>query len=143
MKTNAFYPVVRARMHAPMGPFITRPVIRQWPVMPSTNLKITSPSTNVARLENGYQIEMAIPGVPKDQIQIQVVEGQLIISATNPNQDKETQYVRREFDYSAFTKSYNLPKNADVEKLTANFDQGILTIVIPDKQPDTRKIEIQ
>ena len=94
-------------------------------------------------MDNGYQLQLAIPGIPKNNIQIQVVEDQLVVSSTNPSQQKEGRFVRREFDYSTFKRSFTLHKNADTENLKASFDNGLLTIVIPDKEPETRKIEIQ
>ena len=142
MKTYAARPIVRTRFQTPVSTFMTHPFGFQ-PVMKTRDLKATNPSTNVVRMENGYQVQLAVPGVPKNQIQIQVVEDQLVISATNPNQEKEMQYVRQEFDYSGFKRSFTLHKNADTENMRASFENGILSIMIPDKEPETRKIEIQ
>lgn len=142
MKTYTARPIVRTRFQTPMSTFMTHPFGFQ-PVIKTRDLKATNPSTNVVRMENGYQVQLAVPGVPKNQIQIQVVEDQLVISATNPNQEKEMQFVRQEFDYNGFKRSFTLHKNADTENMKATFENGILTIMIPDKEPETRKIEIQ
>lgn len=142
MKTYTARPIVRTRFQTPMSTFMTHPFGFQ-PVIKTRDLKATNPSTNVVRMENGYQVQLAVPGVPKNQIQIQVVEDQLVISATNPNQEKEMQFVRQEFDYNGFKRSFTLHKNADTENMMATFENGILTIMIPDKEPETRKIEIQ
>ena len=142
MKPYACRPVVRTRFK-PQSSVMTNPFIHQWPVINSRELKATRPATNIVRLENGYQIEMAVPGLTKDQIKIQIVEDQLVVAANNTKEETETRFVRQEFDYSDFKRSFNLQKNADTENLKASFDQGILTIVIPNREPDLKKIEIQ
>ena len=143
MKPYATRPLLRARFQPQVPTFMANPMSYHVPVVRHTaDLRSTSPATNMIRLENAYQIQLAVPGVPKNQIQIQVVEDQLIVSATNNNQETKTVFIRQEFDYSGFKKSFTLHKNADVENLKASFDQGILTITIPDKAPETRKIEI-
>ena len=142
MKPYLASPLVRTRIQ-PLPSLMSHPINHQWPVVRNRESLETNPSTNVVRLENGYQLRLAVPGVPKSNIQIQVVEGQLVVSATNPNQEKEARFVRREFDYSNFKRSFTLHKNADTENLKASFENGILTIVIPNREPETRKIEIQ
>ena|SRR5688572_5827398 len=142
MKPYLASPLVRTRIQ-PLPSLMTHPLSHQWPVIKTRESVETNPSTNVVRLENGYQLQLAVPGVPKSNIQIQVIQGQLVVSATNPNQEKETRFVRREFDFSSFKRSFTLHKNADTENLKASFDNGILTIVIPNREPETRKIEIQ
>jgi len=122
---------------------MTHPFGQQALVATPRNVKATRPATNISRLENGYQIQMAVSGVSKDQIKIQIVEGQLVVSSDNTVQEAENRFVRQEFDYHDVKRSFNLQKNADTENLKASFEQGILTIVIPNKEADTRKIEIQ
>ena len=140
-----------------MKPYIARPIMRTrlqpsmslmtpslWPMMnPSREMMATNPATNIARMENGYQIQLAIPGVPKDKIQIQMVEGNLVVSTINQESNSEQRFVRKEFDFANFSRTFTLHKNADIENLKASFENGILTITIPDREPETRKIEIQ
>lgn len=140
MKPYISRPVMRTRFQ-PAVSLMTQPV---WPTMsPTRDLLATNPSTNILRLENGYQIQLAVPGVPKNQIQLQVLEGKLVISTKNENKEMNTQFVRKEFDYSNFSRTFTLHKNADLENLKATFENGILTITIQDKEPEMRKIEIQ
>ncbi len=140
MKTYACRPDQRTRFQTRMTPQGIHP-FAQMPV--SREMKSTRPAANIIRLENGYHIQLAIPGVPKDQIKIDMIEGQLAVSTTNPNQETKTSFVRHEFDYTTAKRIFKLHRNANIENLVASFDQGILTIVIPDKEPETRKIEIQ
>lgn len=141
MKTYA-RPVIRTRFQTPVSTFMTHPFSFQRPVMAARELKATQPSTNVVRMDNAYQLQLAVPGVPKDRINIEIVEDQLVISATNPNQETEKHFVRQEFDFSDFKRSFTLHKNADTGNMKASFENGILTIMIPDKEPETKKIEI-
>jgi HSP20 family protein len=97
---------------------------------------------NISRQETGYVISMAVAGLSKNDIKIEVNDGQLIISANEVKNDSNPNYVRREFDYNGFKRSFRLHENANTEAMSASFDQGILTIVVPDKEPETRKIEI-
>ncbi|HUR31470.1 MAG TPA: Hsp20/alpha crystallin family protein [Saprospiraceae bacterium] len=143
MKPYTARPILRTRFQNPMSAYMTHPCNYEWPVVKSRDLKATNPATNIVRMEAGYQIQIAVPGIPKNQIQIQVVEDQLVVSATNPNQETEKRFVRQEFDFSGFKRSFTLPKNADTENMKAGFENGILTITILDKEPETRKIEIQ
>jgi HSP20 family protein len=141
MKPYAFNPIMRTGFQ-PATACVIRPYNAQRPVAKEFDQKTTTPSANILRMENGFEIRLAVPGVPKNQIKIEVVENQLIVSATNPNQGEQPKFVRHEFDFNGFKRTFNLHKNADTAQLKASFDQGILTITIPDREPETRKIEI-
>ena len=141
MKPYTARPMMRTRFQTPVS-FVAHPFTYQWPEMNNRQMA-TNPATNIVRLENGFQIQVAVPGVPKNQIQLQVMEDQLIISTTHQNGESEKRFIRKEFDYTKFKRSFTLPKNADTDNLKASFENGILTITIPDKTPETKKIEIQ
>ena len=143
MKPYAARPIMRTRFQTPVSSLMTFPLSYDWPVMKTRDMKATNPSANIVRMESGFQVQLAVPGIPKNQIQIQVVEDQLVVSATNPNQETGKHFVRQEFDYNGFKRSFTLHKNADTDNMKAGFENGILTITIPDREPETRKIEIQ
>ena len=138
MKPYACYPGTRARFQ----PFtIQAPHVQHGSFVPG---KESRPAANIVRKEGAYEIHLAVPGFSKEQIRIEVIEGQLIVTATNNNQDGEKQtFLRQEFDASSFKRIFKLHKNANSSALKAAFDQGVLTIVIPDREPETLKIEIQ
>jgi HSP20 family protein len=71
-----------------------------------------------------------------------VNNNELVVSAVEPTQENKTKFVRHEFDYKKFKRTFHLHKNAKTDALNASFNQGILTIVVPDREPETRKIEI-
>ncbi|MEO6132042.1 MAG: Hsp20/alpha crystallin family protein [Saprospiraceae bacterium] len=102
------------------------------------------PSANIIRKEGLYEIQLAVPGFSKDQIRIEVKEDQLVISATNEKQEtQKAKFLRQEFDFNSFKRIFRLHRNANSAALKASFDQGVLTISIPDKEPETIQINIQ
>ena len=139
MKSYACYPGMRfqprtARFVAPSNPlfYSTQP----------TNSMVSNPSANILRKESAFVIEMAVPGMGKEDIKIEVNNNELVVSAVEATQESKTNFLRHEFDYKKFKRTFRLHRNADANSLSASFNQGILTIVVPDREPETRKIEI-
>ena len=103
---------------------------------------ITSPAINVKENDKGYKIEVAAPGMCKDDFKIHLnKEGNLVIDmektdccCKNKEKDeevKECKYLRKEFTYTKFTQTLLLPENADKEAIEAHVNNGILYIMIP------------
>lgn len=95
-------------------------------------------------LEDGHFVVRAeLPGVdPDNDVEILVDEGTLTIRAERREEQKDTHHS--EFRYGSFTRSVSLPARADVEHITASYDQGILKVTIPvqEARPAGRRIEI-
>lgn len=115
--------------------------------MPTTK-KSTSPAVNVIEDETHFSIEVAAPGVSKEDFKINL-ENDLLTISTKQSENKEEvekKYLRKEFSYSTFKRSFQLPDTIDVEKIRANHDSGILTIELPKKaevvQNAHREIEV-
>ena len=91
------------------------------------------PAVNVKDLEKEFQLEVALPGVPKDKVNVQVENDVLTISSEVKRESEEKQdgYTRREFGYNSFSRSFTLPEVADKEKIDAEFKDGVLSIHIP------------
>lgn len=108
---------------------------------------------NVLEDEKGYHVEIATPGMTKEDFSAHVnAQDQLVIEVekkeTQSEEDKEKKYLRREFAYSRFTRTILLPDDVDKEGISAKVSDGILHIELPktapSEQPDpTRVIEIQ
>ncbi|NNE27356.1 MAG: Hsp20/alpha crystallin family protein [Saprospiraceae bacterium] len=108
------------------------------------------PQTNIIENENGYTIELAVPGINKEDVEIKVEKDQLIISSISKNEDETTEadnYTRREFNYSAFSQSFHLPETIDKDAITANYKDGVLAIALNKKEEAktnaTKTIEIK
>lgn len=102
----------------------------------------TAPSINVIETEKDYKVEVAAPGMTKEDFNIRLDEdANLIISMekkSENNDKKEGRYLRREFSYSKFQQAMILPENVEKEKITAKVDNGVLTISIPKKEEETK-----
>jgi len=159
------------------------------------NPGMAMPAVNIQENENNFQIELAAPGLRKEDFKINVEHNMLTISAEQesrreeaPNQPQNQQagnvsagkkrgqeetssgeaqsvaqaqpstamqaqgkqqmqrYTRREFSYSSFQRSFTLPETVDAEKISANYQNGILTVVVPKREKQqtrlSRNIEI-
>jgi len=110
----------------------------------------TLPAVNIKELDEGYAIEVAAPGMRKEDFNINLDKNQLIISAHKEEEkdEKEKHYHKREFSYESFQRSFSLnQKMVDGNNITASYQEGILSIYIPKKEEakplPARKIDIQ
>jgi HSP20 family protein len=110
----------------------------------------TVPSANIRELKNEYQVEMAIPGMKKDDFNIDVSGNVMTIwcekESESDTERETTGYTRREYNYSSFTRSFTLPQNANVDKVVAKYTDGMLTLNIPkkaDSETNGKKIKVQ
>jgi len=108
------------------------------------------PKCNVLNFDDRVEIEAAIPGLTKDDVSVEVVDGVLTIKAeSNQRVDVEdSQYVKREVKRSAFARSFRLSDNLVEDDISAAFENGILTLTLPKAQPtftqpEVRRIKIQ
>ena len=109
------------------------------------------PAVNVAETDEGFEVHVAAPGMPKDSFNVDVEDNVLTISAEskqeNDDNDEDSGYHRREFSYSSFQRRFSLPDNVDDEQIQASYEDGILKIKLPkveveEEQPKKRTIEI-
>jgi HSP20 family protein len=106
----------------------------------------TVPAVNIAEKENETHLQVMLPGIDKADIKLSVDNNVLTIShEKNHEEDKSTQnFIHREFEHTAFTRSFRLPQDSDSEKIESKMENGILTIKIPKDTTKVKKlIEIQ
>jgi HSP20 family protein len=106
-----------------------------------------SPSVNVREANDAVLLEMELPGISPDEVDISVENDMLTISGDKREErreeEEEGRYFLVERRYGSFSRSFSLPQNVDSEKVTANFDNGLLTIRIPrEALPQPRRIQI-
>lgn len=102
----------------------------------------TRPAVNILQSADAYIIEMAVPGVAKENLQVKMDEGKLKISH-NKEAATETKYRHREFDYHNFSRTFDLPKDADTGNISAKVVDGVLTVNISKVvKPEPKKIII-
>jgi HSP20 family protein len=97
---------------------------------------VNTPAVNILDEKDDFRIEVAAPGLKKDDFKIDLNNNVLTISSerTDEREDKKERYMRREFSYSSFKRSFTLPDTAQVDKISANHKDGILQITIPKKE---------
>lgn len=98
----------------------------------------TLPSVNVKETDNDFRIELAAPGMKKEDFRVELDKNLLTISAEHKEEKEEKngegKYSRREFNYESFSRSFTLPAEVvEREKIGASYKDGILNIVVPKK----------
>jgi len=95
----------------------------------------SQPAVNIRETENSYSLEVAAPGLKKDDFKIELDKNILNISVTREKEQKEEQngYSRREFHYSSFKRSFVIPETVDAEHIAGAYENGILNVQLPKK----------
>ena len=104
----------------------------------------TAPAINVIESDKDYKVEVAAPGMTKNDFNIHLSEdNELVISMEKKNETKEEdkenkKYLRREFSYTQFQQALVLPDDVDKDKINANVSDGVLTIELPKRTPEEK-----
>ncbi|MCD4792600.1 MAG: Hsp20/alpha crystallin family protein [Bacteroidales bacterium] len=107
------------------------------------------PMVNVFENDNSFRIEVAVPGMNKEDIKINIDNDIIKISAELESEleNENEKCTKREYSYNSFSRSFTLPESADTEKIDAKSVDGVLKITIKKKQEDIvkppRKIDIK
>lgn len=103
----------------------------------------TEPAINVMEHDKDYVVEVAAPGMTKEDFNIHIDdEGNLVIAMEKKDEkkdDKKGRYLRREFSYSKFQQAMILPDDVDRNKISAKVDNGVLQVELP-KLPEETKV---
>ena len=93
------------------------------------------PATNIRELENGYEIEMSVPGMRKEDLSIDFANGKLTVTGkhSSETENNNENYRRREFGYASFEKSFRLPEGITEKEISAKHENGILFIRLEKK----------
>lgn len=106
--------------------------------------KRLSPPVNISEDNNGYLIEVSIPGIEKDNINIKR-QGNILTLSYEQQESKEIDkrnYHRKEFQSRSFSRSLNLPEDAKVDRIASEYKDGVLTVSIPKLYQSKTKDEI-
>ena len=101
----------------------------------------SSSPMNIIENENEFKVEMAAPGLTKDDFSVKVTNDNLLSVCVkqekkSEEKDKKGRYLRKEFSYTQFQQNLILPDNADKEKIEAKVNNGVLDNTIPKFTPD-------
>ncbi|MFZ1705081.1 MAG: Hsp20/alpha crystallin family protein [Saprospiraceae bacterium] len=116
------------------------------PAHQKTNLaegykKSFTPLANIQAKTEGWEILLNLAGYSKEEITISHENSILKVSGSKP--ESETVFTRKEWTNDVFSRSFTLPKNAEIDHITASMEQGILTIFIPKKEIKVSTISIK
>lgn len=111
----------------------------------------TMPSVNIRETDKSFIIELAAPGMKKEDFKVELQENILSISSEKKEEKKENEkerYTRQEFFYQSFRRTFTLPKTVAEDKIEARYEEGVLRLNIPkneekDRQKMTKKIKIK
>ena len=112
-----------------------------------TRANATAPAINVIESEKDYKVEVAAPGMTKNDFTVNVDENNNLVICMEKKEEKneekkDKKYLRREFSYSKFQQSMILPDDVDKEKIAAGVEHGVLTIDLPKlSQEEIKKAE--
>lgn len=94
------------------------------------------PDANFAEYEDRYELEMAVPGLDKEDLDVSVRDGIISVSAEakkliESDSDSRPRYKFREFGFSGFKRTFSIPRDAKIDGTTARCEKGVLFVVIP------------
>ncbi len=101
------------------------------------------PAVNISENEKNYEIEMAIPGMKKNDFKIKLENNMLTISAEHKEEKEEQKknYTRQEYRFDSFTRSFNLPENTKEDGIEAHYEDGVLKLQVAKKVMATPKVK--
>ena len=111
------------------------------PVFFNQDYGVSSPSVNIIEGKDDFRIEVAAPGLEKEDFRINLQNNTLTISSEKEEkqEEKNEKFMRREFSYLQFSRSFSLPVSADSEHIKATYTNGVLCISIPKKEEAKEK----
>ena len=109
------------------------------------NRTSSMPAVNIKEDDKKYSLELAVPGMEKKDLKIEINEDVLTISSESKNETEENRdgYKRKEFSYASFCRSFYIPENVNRDKIEANYKDGILTVGLPKQEEEKSKITRQ
>lgn len=112
-----------------------------WPAFFDSSSHFSVPAVNILEDEKEYRVEVVAPGIDKKDVEINLEDDVLTISSEKEmkNEEKNERYMRREFNYTSFSRSFIVPEEVDAEKIAAEHKNGILTLHLPKKEEEVKK----
>ena len=124
-----------------LNDFFTRDLY-DWNQSNFSDTGTTVPAVNIKENKESFEVEMAAPGMTKDDFKIHLDGNLLTISAekSNETEQNDSKYSKREFSYQSFQRSFTLSKEVvDSDKINAKYQDGLLKLLIPKKEEAKEK----
>ena len=130
IKRNEFFPGV-------FDDFFSRD-LWNWGLSNNSSTNTTVPAVNIREANENFEVEMAAPGMNKEDFKVELDGNMLTISSETQNNHEEKEgekYSRREFSYQSFQRTFQLPKDVvDADKIEAKYENGVLRLLVPKKE---------
>ena len=93
------------------------------------------PAVNVSETDKSYELELAAPGMKKDDFKVKVDKGVITISAERKEEkeEKKKNYTRQEYSYNSFSRSFSMPDDTKEDDVKAHYEDGVLKLSIARK----------
>jgi HSP20 family protein len=132
IKRNEFFPGLNL-----FDDFFTRDLLN-WGVNNGSSTNTTIPMVNIKENDENFEVEMAAPGMNKEDFKVEL-DGNVLTITSEKRDEQEVKegerYSRREFSYQSFQRSFQLPKEVvDADKIEAKYENGVLRLVVPKKE---------
>lgn len=122
-----------------------------WGLANNSTTNTTIPAVNIKETADTIEVEMAAPGMKKEDFKVELDGNNLTIASEFQNQNEvkeDERYTRREFSYQSFQRTFTLSKDVvDIDQINARYENGVLHLLIPKKeeakQKPPRMIEIK
>lgn len=104
------------------------------------------PATNIEETENEFNLEIAIPGLSKEDINVEIDNNRLVVSSEKEesSEEEDKNYTRKEYSFSSFERAFTLPENATGD-VSARYEDGVLIVTLPKKKVEiakTKKVKV-
>lgn len=140
VKRNGLFPLVPVNTF--FDDLFTKDIF-DWTDRNFSSIGSNLPSVNLKETDDLLKIELAAPGMKKEDFKVEIDNNTLLISSEKEEEKEETRkkdnYIRKEFNYQSFFRSFSLPEYIDESKIEANYKDGILHIDIAKKEGGKRK----
>lgn len=106
------------------------------------NRTLTVPAVNIEEKNDSYELQIAVPGMKKEDFHIDIDGNLLTISAEKEErkEEKDKKMTREEYNYSSFTRTFTLPEEVKKEKIDAKYEGGILSIMLPKTEEAKKEV---
>lgn len=140
VKRNGIFPLIPVNTF--LDDFFARDVF-DWTDRNFSAVGSNLPSVNLKETDDKLKIELAAPGMKKEDFKVEIENNTLLISSEKKEEKEETRkkdnYIRKEFNYQSFFRSFSLPENIDESKIEATYKDGILHVDIAKKEGGKQK----
>ena len=144
VKRDGLFPsLISKSVNTLFDDFLTKDLF-DWTDRNFASLGSNLPSVNLKETDSKIEVEMAAPGMKREDFKVEIDNNTLMISSEKEEEKEETRkkdnFIRKEFNYQSFYRSFYLPENVDENKIEATYKDGILHIIIAKKPGSEKKI---